>query len=275
MNFSEIQAVIADMDGVLWRGNSPLPGLKELFAFLNSHRIPYTLATNNASKTVSQYVQKFARLGVEVEPNTIMTSSIATAMYLKNKIEPGSNVYVVGEDGLREAVRQAGFNILADASQPVTAVVAGMDSLFTYDKLKYATLLIRQGARFVGSNADLTLPSEEGLYPGTGSILAAIAAATDTKPTVIGKPERLMFDVAVQRMGSQPATTVMIGDRLETDILGAQRAGLKTILVTTGVDNQKTIPEKGVQPDLVLSGIDELVDVWQSQLVLQQINFDK
>lgn len=266
MNFSQIQAFIADMDGVLWRGNSPLPGLQKLFAFLKSHGIPYTLATNNASKTVNQYIQKFARLGVEVEPETIMTSSIATAMYLKNEIEPGSNVYVVGEDGLHDAVRQAGFNVLNDASQPAAAVVAGIDSTLTYDKLKYATLLIRRGARFVGSNGDLTFPSEEGLYPGAGSILAAIAAATDTQPTVIGKPERLMFEVAMQRMGSQPATTIMVGDRLETDILGGQRAGLKTILVTTGVDNPQTISEKGIQPDMVLSGIDELVDVWQSQL---------
>lgn len=266
MNFSEIKAFIADMDGVLWRGNSPLPGLKKLFVFLKSHSIPYTLATNNASKTVDQYIEKFARMGVEVEPETIMTSSIATATYLKNEIEPGSNVYIVGEDGLHEAVRQAGFNVLNDASQPATAVVAGIDASLTYDKLKYATLLIRRGARFVGSNGDLTFPSEEGLYPGAGSILAAIAAATDTKPTVIGKPERLMFDVAVQRMGSQPAATVMVGDRLETDILGGQRAGLKTILVTTGIDNQASMAEKGVQPDLVLSGIDELVDVWQSQL---------
>lgn len=267
MNFNEIQALIADMDGVLWRGDSPLPGLQKFFNFLDTHNIPFTLATNNASKTVTQYQQKFAKLGVDVEPENVMTSSIATAMYLTDEIEPGSNVYVVGEDGLHDAMQQAGFNVLADASQPAAAVVAGIDVTFTYDKLKYATLLIRRGARFVGSNGDRTFPSEEGLYPGAGSILAAIEAATDTKPTVIGKPETLMFNVAIRRMKSDPAHTVMIGDRLETDILGAQRAGLKTILVTTGVDSQESMAAKGIQPDMVLSGIDELVDLWQSRLL--------
>ncbi|MCB0194054.1 MAG: HAD-IIA family hydrolase [Anaerolineae bacterium] len=266
MNFNQIQALIADMDGVVWRGDTPLPGLNKLFNFLAAHNIPFTLATNNASKTVAQYQKKFARFGVEVQPENVMTSSIATAMYLKDTIEPGSNVYVVGEDGLTDAVRQAGFNVLDDAGQPAAAVAAGIDFTFTYEKLKYATLLIRRGAHFVGSNGDLTFPSEEGLYPGAGSILAAIEAATDTKPTVIGKPEPLMFNVAVRRMNSTPAHTVMIGDRLETDILGAQRAGMKTVLVTTGIDNQDSIASKGIQPDIILSGIDELVDVWQSQL---------
>lgn len=266
MNFNKIQALIADMDGVLWRGDSPLPGLNKFFDFLNSQAIPFTLVTNNSSKTVAQYQQKFAKFDIQMDAEKIMTSSIAAAMYLKDEIELGSNVYVVGKDGLHDAMTQAGFNVLPDASQPVAAVVAGLDIDFTYTKLKHATFLIRGGARFVASNGDRTLPSEEGLAPGAGSILAAIEAATDTKPIVAGKPEKLAFNVAIQRMNSDPAHTVMIGDRLETDILGAQRAGLKTVLVTTGVDNQDSIATKGIQPDVILSGIDELIDVWQSQL---------
>jgi 4-nitrophenyl phosphatase len=106
------------------------------------------------------------------------------------------------------------------------------------------------------------LPSEEGLYPGAGSILAAITAATGVNPTVIGKPEPLMFQIALRQMGVQPAETAMIGDRLETDILGGQRAGLKTILVETGVDNEETVAQKGITPDLVVRGIDQLVEMW-------------
>lgn len=265
MNLNDINALIVDMDGVLWRGDSALPGLHKFFGFLTEKSLPFMLATNNASKTVSQYQQKFAGLGVKIQPENVMTSSLATAAHLEDEIEPGSKVYVVGQDGLIDAIRQAGFVIVDDASQPVEAVAAGIDFNLTYEKLKNATLLIRRGARFVGSNGDLTFPSEEGLYPGTGSILAALAAATGVKPTVVGKPEPLMFEIAVRRMKSDPANTAMIGDRLETDILGAQRAGLKTILVTTGIDNQDSIAEKEIQPDAVFSGIDELVDVWQHQ----------
>jgi 4-nitrophenyl phosphatase len=118
----------------------------------------------------------------------------------------------------------------------------------------------------VGTNGDLTFPAEDGFYPGAGSILAAIEAATKTKPITIGKPEPLMFEIAVQKMGSTLEHTAMVGDRLETDILGGRRAGLKTILVTSGVDNEASIPQKGVQPDAIFSGIDELTDVWQQAL---------
>ncbi|HEX9925487.1 MAG TPA: HAD hydrolase-like protein, partial [Anaerolineae bacterium] len=130
-------------------------------------------------------------------------------------------------------------------------------------------LLIRRGARFVGSNGDLTFPSEEGLTPGAGAILAALEAATGVAPIVIGKPERLMFDIAVQKLGSRPEQTAMLGDRLETDILGGQRAGLKTILVTTGVDTAETIPQKGIYPDAVFSGIQELTQVMQGNRIAE------
>lgn len=163
-----------------------------------------------------------------------------------------------------QAMRQAGFNLISDSSQPAAAVVAGIDQTLTYEKLKHAAFLIQRGARFVGTNGDLTFPAEEGLAPGAGAILAAIEAATGVKPVLIGKPERLMFDVAVQKLGSNPARTAMLGDRLETDILGGQRAGLKTILVTTGVDTEESIREKGIIPDAVFSGIEALVKRWRA-----------
>jgi len=264
-NLKEIYGLVIDMDGVLWRGDSPLPGLIDFFDFIHQRSLSFMLATNNATKTPEQYLRKLAGFGVtSVKRENILTSSLATAAYLKREYQPGSKVYVVGQDGLREAMREAGFMVLEDNSQPADIVVAGADFTLTYEKLKNAALLIRGGAHFIGTNGDLTFPSEEGLAPGAGSILAAIEAATGVKPPTVGKPAPLMFDIALEKMGIRPEHSAMLGDRLETDILGGQRAGLKTILVETGVDNKASVEQKGIQPDAIFSGIAELVQVWQS-----------
>lgn len=263
LNLNDIQALVIDMDGVLWRGDEPLPGMADFFEFIQTRALPFMLATNNASKTPEQYLKKLAGFGVKVNRENILTSSLATAAYLKQTFGPDLTVYVVGQEGLREAMREAGFKVVEDSRQPADVVVAGIDFTITYEKLKHAAFLIQRGARFVGSNGDLTFPSEEGLAPGAGSILAAIEAATGVKPVTVGKPERLMFDIALKKMDSTPQHTAMIGDRLETDILGGQRAGLKTILVMTGVDDQAAITEKDIQPDAIFSGVEELTQIWQ------------
>jgi 4-nitrophenyl phosphatase len=169
---------------------------------------------------------------------------------------------VVGQEGLAQALAAAGFVLAHPTDETADAVVAGIDFGLTYDKLRRATLFIRRGARFIGTNGDLTYPSEVGLVPGAGSILAAIQAATDVAPTVIGKPGRPMFDAAVARLGRPRERTAMLGDRLDTDILGAQRAGLKTILVTTGIDGRDAVEAKGIVPDAVYESLVELVAAW-------------
>ncbi|MBN1991305.1 MAG: HAD-IIA family hydrolase [Anaerolineae bacterium] len=263
-NLADIQALVIDMDGVLWRADTPLPGLIEFFDFLQHQAIAFVLATNNASKTPEQFLQKLAKFGVTtVRPEHILTSALATAAYLKQEYKNGAKVYVVGQEGLRQAMHHAGFTVLPDSSQPADVVVAGIDFELTYEKVKHAALLIGDGARFVGTNGDLTFPIEGGRFiPGSGSILALIEAATGVKPTTIGKPERYMFDLAMQQMGSTPARTAALGDRLETDIWGAQRAGLKTIMVLTGVDNEDSISLKGIQPDVIFEDIAELRQYW-------------
>jgi 4-nitrophenyl phosphatase len=175
----------------------------------------------------------------------------------------GARLYVIGEPALEEVLRHAGFALLQDASHPVDAVVVGGDSTLTYDKLKYAALLLQRGARFVGTNPDLLCPTNEGLVPEAGMTLAALQAATGIAPTVIGKPARPLFDLAVQRLGRRPAEVAILGDRLETDIAGGQRAGLRTVLVTSGIDDEDTIRQKGIEPDLVVRGLDMLVDLWE------------
>jgi 4-nitrophenyl phosphatase len=262
LDLNNIRALIIDMDGVLWRGNTPLPGLTRFFDFLYNCSISFILATNNASRTPAQYQQRLANFGVTIKPENVLTSALATVAYLNGEFNRGRKAYVVGQDGIREALRSGGFTVVEDSSQPVDVVVASMDFHLTYEKLEHAAFLIQRGARYIGTNGDLTFPTEGGLSPGAGSILAALQAATGVEPVVIGKPEPFIFEIAVQKMGTQPGQTAMLGDRLETDILGAQRAGLKTILVTTGIDNRDSITQKGIQPDAIFSGLDDLVDVW-------------
>ena len=269
-SLGDVQALVVDIDGTLLRGSLPLPGLARFFAFLQSRQVPFVVASNNATKTAAAYQESLAGLGAPVKIEQILTAGAATARYLAGELHQGARLYLIGEAALQSVLRQAGFILLEDASQPADAVVVGGDSALTYEKLKYAALLLQRGARFVGTNPDLLCPTEEGLVPEAGTTLAALEAATGTSPVVIGKPSRYLFDMAVENMGSERATTAVLGDRLETDILGGQQAGLRTILVCTGVDDGSTITQKGIEPDLVASGLEELVELWTASLENKQ-----
>ena len=251
------KALISDMDGVLWRGSQPLPGLSAFFDFLFDCEMDFVLATNNSRNTPLDYVHKLAGMGVHgVEPEHIVTSGTATASYLQAQYPPATRMYVVGGDGLKQLLIRAGFELVETKAE---LVVCGIDFDLTYNKLRAATLLIRSGARFIGTNPDSSFPSPEGLVPGAGSILALIEAASGCAPTIIGKPERGMFEVALRRLGTCPDETLMIGDRIGTDIAGAKALGIKTALVMTGVENEASLRESAVQPDLVYPGLPELI----------------
>ena len=252
-----IRAVISDMDGVLWRGMQPLPGLHEFFAHMRDSNIGFVLATNNSSKTRMDYVDKLARLGVNgVEPAHIVTSGTATASYLQTQFPPGTRVFVVGGAGLKQILTEARFMIVEDDA---ALVVCGIDIELTYEKLSKATLLIRGGAGFIGTNPDSSFPSPEGLVPGAGSILALLEAASGQRPIVIGKPERGMFEAALRQLDADPQETLMIGDRIGTDIQGAQSLGIKTALVMTGVEDESSLSASAVKPDCVFEGLPDLI----------------
>jgi 4-nitrophenyl phosphatase len=258
---AKVRAAVSDMDGVLWRGDMPTPGLAHFFAFLRRHDIRFVLATNNATRTAAQYAEKLAEFGVRVSEAEILPSCDVVADYLTTIAPPGTRVFVVGEPALVQSIQARRFVVSEDEAE---IVVAGLDRQATYARLAHATRLIRNGATFVGTNPDRTWPSETGLTPGAGSILAFLEAASDVKPFIVAKPEAVMFQQALARMGSRPEETVMIGDRLETDILGGQRARLGTILVLSGVSTKADIEHQGIHPDWTFRDIDELTQVWQS-----------
>lgn len=250
-----IKNLIIDMDGVLYRGRRPLPGAKEFLHHLEERDTAYILVTNNSTRTPEEYVALLKEMGIEVVPDWILTSALATADYLGNLLPQGARLYLIGEEGLHSALAARGFEF---GERDVEAVVVGMDRQLTYEKLKTATVAIRQGARFVGTNPDKSFPAEEAIVPGAGAILAAIEVATDIKPTVIGKPEPILFQMALQRMGVIEKETAVIGDRLETDILGGQRCGLTTILILTGISQQQDLEASDIGPDYTFESLTQL-----------------
>ena len=256
--FDQIKAVISDMDGVLWRGSQALPGMHALFGLLFERDQDFVLATNNSSRTPQDYVDKLAAMGVSgIRSQHIVTSGTATVSYLQTQYPTGTAMFVVGGDGLKQILMSAGFKLVESNAE---LVVCGIDFDLTYGKARKATLLIRAGARFIGTNPDSSFPSPEGLVPGAGSIIALIESASGQSPTIIGKPERGMFEAALRQLGTCPEETLMIGDRIGTDIAGAQALGIKTALVMTGVETEESLRKSTVQPDRVFAGLPELIE---------------
>jgi 4-nitrophenyl phosphatase len=252
-SFSNIRALIIDMDGVLWHGDKAIAGLIEFFQLLRDKQIRFILATNNASLTREQYVSKLAKMGVAVELNEILTSGIATALYLAERYEPSkTRVYVLGEEGASQPLVELGFILTGLYEVNADVVVCGKDSTLTWDKLATATLNVRNGAAFIGTNADTTLPTEHGITHGNGAILAAIQTGSGVAPICIGKPAPIIYQQAIALLGAELAETIAIGDRLETDILGAVNTGIRSLMVLTGISNEADLVDSDYQPTWVL-----------------------
>ena len=258
---NSINSLIIDLDGVLYRGDEAIVGAREFIALLQQEGIPFLLLTNNSTRTPGQYVTKLGKMGIAIEESDVLTSAQATALYLERIARPGSRVYAIGEEGLQVALQEK-FTI---AEEGADFVVVGMDTGLTYEKLRVATLLIRGGARFIATNPDKTLPTEEGLVPGNGAVLAALEAATGVSPFVVGKPETAIFDLALARMGVGKEGAAVIGDRLETDILGGRRAGLMTILVLSGATSRQELENSTIKPDFVFEDVGQLHEAWPKQ----------
>lgn len=251
-----IRGLILDLDGVLWLDAQAIGDLPAIFGRIEKLGLQVVLATNNATRTVAQHLEKVASYGVQLAPWQVVNSSQAVASYLKHLYPDGGGVFVVGEAALVQTLAEAGFT---PREQDVVAVVGSMDRGLSYARLRKATLLIRAGAHFVGTNPDRTFPTPEGLVPGAGSVLALIEVASDVAPVICGKPSPEMYRIALERMGLEAAETLVVGDRAETDIAGAQELGCPSALVLSGVTNAAQAAAWQPPPDWIEADLDAVV----------------
>ncbi len=255
-NPTRIRALILDMDGVLWRGDEPIGDLPTLFTEIKRSGLQVILATNNATKSIQEFVLKLASFGVDLDPWQIINSAQATAHYLCQIHPTGGPVFVVGEPGLEEILLEKGFY---NSDKNPLAVIVALDRGINYQKLSKATLLVRAGVPFIGTNPDRTFPTPEGQVPGAGSIIATIEAATDVIPAVIGKPNPIMYQFAMERLGTGVEETLVVGDRLETDIAGAQKLGNPCALVLSGVTDQEKAWQWEPAPDMIAENLTQVI----------------
>lgn len=245
------------MDGVLWRESAPIGDLARIFKRITDLGLDYVLATNNATRTPQQYVEKLAGFGAHVPVEKIINSSMAVTYLLSSIFPDGGPVYIVGEVGLVEALRSAGFY---QAESGCLAVIASMDRGINFEKMKRATLLIRSGVPFYATNPDRTYPTPAGLIPGAGALIGALEIATDVTPVIAGKPNPTLYEFALQRLKTPAAETLVVGDRLETDILGGQKLGCPTALVLSGIATRAQAEAHEPPVDLIVSDLEHLVE---------------
>ncbi len=270
--FTDIDALIIDMDGVLWHGDTPITGLNNFFNTLREQSLPFILATNNSTLSPLDYARKLKAMHVEVEEKEILTSSMVTAAYLAEHYPPESNsLFMIGEQGLKEALLDKGYTLKETHESPdAEVVVCGLDRQLKWEKLATATLTLRAGAHFIATNGDSTLPTERGIVPGNGTTLAALEASTDgMQPQCLGKPEVFMYEHALKLLDIEAAKTIVIGDRLNTDILGAVRAGIRSVMVLTGISSREDLMDVYYQPTWIMDDINEL-----SQEIIQREKAD-
>lgn len=258
-----IRGCIIDLDGVIWRGDKLLPGVVPFLTELQNRSIPYMFATNNATTTPQKLCDKAQKLGFEIRSDQIVTSSHAAVNLLHKRLPEGATVLVIGEEGLLDALKDASIQI-THSSENALAVVVGMDRKVNWDKMAEAAYAIAQGAFFLGTNSDPSYPTERGQAPGNGAILQALQQTTGIAPIVVGKPEPYIFLQALDRMGIEPIHTLVVGDRLTTDIQGGSNAGALTALLLTGVTSQKQLAESSIQPHFVFENLEALVrNLWR------------
>lgn len=258
---------VFDMDGVVYLGSKLLPGVNDLFNTFRLRDIPFVLGTNNSTATQRSFVERLGAMGVHVEEGQIQTSTTVTRDVLTSDpdIPEDALILCVGQPSIPEILqRGTGFRIVAEDApvDEVAVVVAGLDFDFTYRKMARAVEAIGHGAKFIATNADDRLPNESGYQPGAGACIAGISVASRVEPTIIGKPEPLMMMKAAEHLGLSPEDVVMVGDRLDTDVLAAQRAGMMTALVLTGLTDRGMLSDSEILPDFVFADLPAMMQAY-------------
>ncbi|MEN4208566.1 TIGR01457 family HAD-type hydrolase [Streptococcus pyogenes] len=245
---------LIDLDGTIYQGKNRIPAGERFIKRLQEKGIPYLLVTNNTTRTPEMVQSMLAnQFHVETGIETIYTATMATVDYM-NDMNRGKTAYVIGETGLKSAIAAAGY--VEELENPAYVVV-GLDSQVTYEMLAIATLAIQKGALFIGTNPDLNIPTERGLMPGAGALNALLEAATRVKPVFIGKPNAIIMNKSLEVLGIQRSEAVMVGDNYLTDIMAGIQNDIATILVTTGFTRPEQVLNLPIQPDHVLSSLDE------------------
>lgn len=258
------EALLFDLDGTLYRGNEPIPGADRLIANAHNRGIPCLYVTNNSTRTPLEVADHLAVMGIPAKEEEIVTSASAAAYYVQSRY-PGADTYVIGERGLREALKAADLHLLGDSpseDRRAALVVQGLDRNLTYERIRIAVKHLLEGADFVQTNPDRLLPVDDGFLPGAGSLGAVLQTATGIEPIVIGKPSNIIMDFSLKLSGTAPNRSWVIGDNPYTDLAAARNAGCPSILVLTGlctIDNWREHCEAaGVTPDAVCEGPEQV-----------------
>ncbi len=264
---NDVRALIFDLDGVIWRGHTPIAGAVEAVLRLRGSGRRCLYATNNSRLLQSEFAARLREIGLELADEEVVTSSTATAWHLERRFQTRPfTAYVVGEHGIKAELGRVGAQVLgeeeADLTARADAVVVGIDRFFSYEKLRLAQKFLLRGAAFVATNADWTFPTEDGVVPGAGSIVAAVQAASQTEPAIIGKPSPAMLLGCLERFGLHARTCVMVGDRLDTDIACGHRAGMRAVWVATGVHTRQQAERASGEekPDALFEGLAQLAE---------------
>ncbi len=248
---------LIDMDGVLYRGSQLIPGADEFVQQLRARDIPFRFLTNNSQRTRRDVVTKLARMGIEVEDEHIFTCAMATARYLAQR-KPGGTAFVIGEGGLLTALHQNGYAVV---DHDPDYVVVGEGRTFNLEMVEAAVRMIHGGAKLIATNLDPSCPTQNGIRPGCGAMVAMLETATGVKAFSVGKPSPIMMRAARKELGLSTDETTMIGDTMETDILGGVQLGLHTILVLSGGTQREDLNRYAYQPDLVVDSLAEVTHI--------------
>ncbi|MDN3019804.1 TIGR01457 family HAD-type hydrolase [Paenibacillus sp. BSR1-1] len=244
---------LIDLDGTMYKGTERIEAASDFVKSLRAKKIPYLFVTNNSSRTPAQVAEKLRDFDIPAEEELVFTTSQATANYIY-ETKKDATVYVIGEEGLRSALEEKGFQF---AQENAEFVVIGIDRSISYEKLAVACLAVRNGATFISTNGDIAIPTERGLVPGNGSLTSVITVSTQTKPIFIGKPESIIMEQALKVLGTAKEETIMVGDYYDTDILAGMNAGMDTLLVHTGVTTKELLKGYKQKPTYAIDSLEQ------------------
>ncbi len=245
---------LIDMDGVIYRGGELIPGAAEFIAELQTSDTPFSFLTNNSQRTRRDVATRLQRMGIEIEERHVFTCAIATARFLAQQL-PGGTAYVIGEGGLLQALHANGYAIV---DHDPDYVVVGEGRAFTFEMFEAATRMIAEGAKLIATNLDPNCPTQHGMRPGCGAIVAMLETATGLKAFSVGKPSPVMMRMARKELGLATAETTIIGDTMETDIVGGVQLGYRTVLVLSGGTRREDLARYAYRPDIIVDSIADL-----------------